>query len=1168
MSRYQLTEAQRRDWLARVQPRFGLSDLALAKEMDLEGAADRGGKDYHKTVAGYVGDFRRGDKRGFTYFFEAPDRLAALAGACHCTPDDLRADLRAVLRVDRVDEGVLWLPGFEDLGPVHFDDGFVFPPVFGPEGRLDADGVRTKLRKTSSLSVHGDPGSGVSTLIRWLVRQAGEDGWRPARWEGHLPRGRAIALLADPDDGLDALERGGGALLSVGDPDGPVGTGTTGAPLPEWLKAGDHRLIRARPGGLLLGPVDVPWVREFVARVSRRAGKRMKLSGLDDRALSAIVELRVGPEEAGLRLREHVEASSRPPLRRLEQAARRRLEARGEDDAGLAAFDAWFPDLALAALRDPALDPVALVDGTVLAEARRQFASTSRVPADTDLLRACLPHLTGEASLNALRGSGLLSEAGGRTSVRLLGMIASSVAERVRDDPAVLRRCLVERHAALLRAVANTSRGPVALVTGLERLDAPSLALALAALDADWLRGLPWTPRLAARMVAVAEVAGHGRAIRQALKKLDGVRKADAHAFVRGNPNIKAAQDRIIASSDSPLRVLLAETPLPPLDLLAASWRDVGRELGIDVPEPTPARVRLARALHLARPEDLVDPAVWDELPAELGYPPSWFEVARRNVVVARIVLDPRSRRVGPRATDSRKRGPEDFLVGAPVAAEIIPWLARTALAYVEELYGPHPELAWMLVSSQIKPLAPVLAGRDRTLTAALRQAAADWAVVALSEVEPRGAEAMGTTIAGLVPLLRAMPEQERASWLRTPGGRVGPLWREAVEAGVPTSDLLSLWQDTVGGRVSWPTPTEGDHAGDAIGYARSVLMPFVLANVDVGALRDAAVLPTRLGDLDADAFAALAATPNTRRWIWSNASGLGHDEPFWRLLEERTYAPWHFDVLEVLAQGGLLRLVLQGANATSDDGTRERRKGDQAGIGAALAGLPSAGLPMLRWELLVRSALLAAVPVDALWHAVSAPVLSDVPACYPADKPGGWGPRKTVAMLIQVLQHADAARIRGWLVTSADALDTRAFVDVWKGAGLTAQELNRLLAARTGARVGEALVPALLREDASAIGRLLDDARTRDATLHAVVTDPELRARLSGALAAAGAPLEVDTLKRLLRSGDIEAFALLDEAAAGWPPETRRVLWQRVAGCASDDDRLRAWTRLAALGA
>ncbi len=157
--RYLLTEAQRRDWLARLQPRFGLSNLALAKEMDLDSAAERGGKDYHKNVAGYVGDFRNGEKRGLTYFFEAPQRLAALAGALHCTPDDLRADLRAVLRVDRVDEDVLWLPGFEDLGPVHFDDGFVFPPVFSSDGRLDAEGLRAKLRKASTgmVSVPASP---------------------------------------------------------------------------------------------------------------------------------------------------------------------------------------------------------------------------------------------------------------------------------------------------------------------------------------------------------------------------------------------------------------------------------------------------------------------------------------------------------------------------------------------------------------------------------------------------------------------------------------------------------------------------------------------------------------------------------------------------------------------------------------------------------------------------------------------------------------------------------------------------------------------------------------------------------------------------------------------------------------------------------------------------
>ena len=127
MSRYMLTEAQRRDWVARLQPRFGVSDLMLAKEMDLDSVAERGGKDYHKNVAGYVGDFRRGEKRGLTYFFEVPHRLMALAGVLRCTADDLRADLRAVLRVDRVDDDVLWLPGFEDLGPVHFDDGFALP---------------------------------------------------------------------------------------------------------------------------------------------------------------------------------------------------------------------------------------------------------------------------------------------------------------------------------------------------------------------------------------------------------------------------------------------------------------------------------------------------------------------------------------------------------------------------------------------------------------------------------------------------------------------------------------------------------------------------------------------------------------------------------------------------------------------------------------------------------------------------------------------------------------------------------------------------------------------------------------------------------------------------------------------------------------------------------
>lgn len=43
--------------------------------------------------------------------------------------------------------------------------------------------------------------------------------------------------------------------------------------------------------------------------------------------------------------------------------------------------------------------------GSVLAEARRQLASTPLMPAELDLLRGCLPALNGGASLSALRGA-------------------------------------------------------------------------------------------------------------------------------------------------------------------------------------------------------------------------------------------------------------------------------------------------------------------------------------------------------------------------------------------------------------------------------------------------------------------------------------------------------------------------------------------------------------------------------------------------------------------------------------------------------------------------------------------------------------------------------------------------------------------------------------------
>ncbi len=1167
MSRYQLTDAQRRDWEALVERRFQQrNNFALAKEMDLDPAGNRGGKDYHKNVSGYIGDFRRGEKRGLTYFFETQSRLVALAAACGCTAEDLHTDLRTVLRVDRIDDDFLWLSGFEDLGPVHFDDGFVLPPVFGPTDRLDAPGLLARLHKATSRSssVSGDAGAGVSTLIRWLVRQSVGEGWRPARWEGELPSGRAIVLAADPDDGLDDLQRRGGGGFAAK------------RTLQEWLQEGQHRLVRANSGGLWIGPVDLPWLKAFGSRVQQRAGKRLKFGSLNDHVLAEIAEARVGPEEAGLRIRDRMDAvgaTRNPPssLKRLEAAARRRLHARDESDAGLAAFTAWFPDFTLETLRDPENDPVALINGSVLVEAGRLLTHTQRLPPELDLLRACLPILTGEASLAALRGSGLLAEAAGKSRVRLLGYAAPALAERVRDDATILRRCLVERHRSLLRAVAATPTGPAAIVTALDRLDAPSLMLATAMPDADWLRGLVWTERLVARVLAIAELTGIGQNLREALRKLDKVLDDDAQLFDPLNPKVQEERKRRLASADSPLRVPLAEAQLPSLDIMAVCWREVGVELGISVPDPTPARMQQARALHLARREDLVDPSVWDSLPHPLGFPPCWFEVARHDLEVAKVALNPKPERPSTQGNDRRKIGSKDLLADASVAAALIPWLSRSALEYL----GKKDPNDWIKVSAQLRPLASVR--RDPAIAEALRQAVRDWETIACSEDEPRDIEDLNQAIEGLVSLLRAMPQSHRVAWLRTPGGHVGPLWREAVEAGVPDQDLLALWQGTLDGSVRWPAPWSvsagGEHVGKTVEHARELLFPMLLAHVDVAALEGAGVLPARPQDLAPQDFAKAAKTPNTRTWIWSKLEGIDDEEPFWRLLEDKASGNSHFDLLEGMPSKGkpgeLHRLLAHGwllSNETRES-IRTFRKLDRTGIVDVLTRLPSATLSAAKWELLVRAALLSQVPTNILWHALASPPLKDLPMSYAGKKPGGWGPRHTIATLILMLQQDDPMRVRTWLLQTAGALDEREYADIWRDSDLSAAELRKLLSTRTGETIGEGLVPALLRKDADAIGPLLNDPRTREATLHALTTDPDLRVELRSALATAGSAPEADTLKRLLGSEGVEPFSLLDEASANWSIDERRTLWRRVAGCAREDDQRRAWKRLVALG-
>lgn len=1172
MSRYLLTDAQRRDWTHRLQARFAMSDLELARRMDLDTAIDRGGKDYNKTVAGYVGDFRRGDKRGLTYFFESQPRLAALAGAIGCNHDDLRSHMKTVLRLDRVDEDLLWLSGFEDLGPVSFDDGFVFPPLFSSDARIDAEGLSRMARTSPSgiIAISGAPGSGVTTILQWLLRRAAEDGWRAARWDGQLPRGRAIALLADPDDGLETLERedelARGAAPGTSDVPGRHAVG-----LATWVKSGGHRVIRAQRGGLSLAPVDILWLRAFVERVSVQAGKRLNVTKLNDGVLHEIAQLRVGPEEAGIRLRERLEGRNRPPVRALEEAARRRLRAKHHEEGGLSAFETWFPELALAALRDRAVDPVALVDGSAVAAARRQLEEQLPGLANAELLRTCLPALTGEGSLRALRGANLVSEAGGVTTVRLIGMVAVDIADRVRDDPSVLRRCVIAGDTLLLRAVAGTIGGPAALVSALEQLDAPSLKAAFERNEADWIRTLPMTDRLVARLVATAELTGEGHRVRRVLKRLEQHWPRSGSTFT-DDATTDAMLSQRLADARSGIGTLLSNAPLPSLELLASCWHDAARELGLSSTALKPEQVRLARALHLARREDLVDAEVWNLVPPDLGYPASWFELAQSDVNVARIALDPSTRVIPPDASAYKLHGPRDILNGATVAHEMVPWLARRALEHLRAKVSQEDGDRWKHVRTLLQPIAPVVAGRDRVMAALLRQVAEEWIAAANAEHLPRTAEAMRTTIAGLLPVLRAVSERDRVACLRTPEGRIGPLWREALEAGVPTPAIRSLWTDTAAGRVVWPVPVWGTHKGDGLAQARAELTPFVLRNLEPPELIELEVLTPSPADLNEETFQMIAGIPNMRRWIWSGITTLDDSGSFWRLLEEPRYSSARMATAHANRNGrvlgGVMAMVLQAVFASvvaeeTKDGDCSRA--DREGIQQALV-LPMSTLTLPRWELLVRAAILASVPVEALWHTVNEPLLHDIPARNANERPSAWGPRKTVAELVTLLQRHDRPRIRPWLIASAAALDHREFIHIWRDADLSQAELNRLLAARTGDRVGDGLVPALLHLAPEQLSDRLADPRTREATLHAAANDPDLRPQLPSAIASAGSAPAMDTLKLLLRNADLEAFALLDDACAAWPIEQQRTLWTRVAACAEEADRRRAWRRLTTL--
>lgn len=1206
MPRAPFTPAQTRDWQARMRVRLpDEKDLRLARRMELESDTPREATDYDKTVAGYLGELRRGEARALTWFLDHDKRLVALARVCGCRPEDFRSDLAAVEASELGPLDLLWWSGFEDLGPVALGEGFVLPPVSGEQGgRLNEEGLRKLLTDKAEIRVDGAPGAGVSTLLRWLATQAEAMGWRAVRWDGVMPTGRSLIVLADSDEGLEEAAR------------------RAGTPLADWLKAGDRRLLRRAPGGVRVGPVDLPWLREWTQRLAARAGRRLKLGGIGDRELEGLVGL--GPEEAGLRVRDRIEPTRGGTAGILLAAAKRRLAALDHPADGLAHLDRWLPELYLRLLREPEGDATALLDETLLREVGRLVEALPLSGPDRDLLRSALPLVDGAAARLALRRARLLDERGGRSRLRLAGLIAPLAAPRIRDDPALLRRSLARRDGHALQAVLETVGGADAIVAALATLEAPGLRLALSEPPARWRAELPWTPSLLARWLALVELDGRGDEQREAMEKLD---ETWADAPMYRTTLMSGIRATLIAKATSPLHGL--QGPLPDLDLLATAWAEVARELGLVEPPPERKQLRWLRAIHFAAAEDLRDPGVWGRTPDELLTPPGWSDAVRADPDVARAAL---SRAAGQSTRGHRALWVEAMASlcerAADEAGEILGrHLDDARVAFEAALDGLFVEdedaqdgfglrqtpqirlsFAWSCLARELELLPRLLdrLRRPERLRPVLAAAAAAWKGTALREVPVFTEEPFAADQAGLLELLRTLSEDERAAWLRAPSGTPGPLAPVLARVGVPSDALIALFRELESGAVPWPaTAPRRELGGEAeVDPQRPAWLRLLSATLP----------PERLAELGVEeaTWAQLAGTSSLRgegedgearrRWIWSLHHDLSPGDPIWGLVEGSPYkgTPWGF--IEAMgAPGGaeatarqqpeagppstffgLVGGLLGEAIAAEFVNPKRRRvlELDRGHLERALrAGSGGAALGLDRWAALARAALLAEVAEDALWSLLDLEL-------EPASKAGSKGPTPaaTVAVLARRLSGVDDLRLRAWMSAHVSRygalLDQPELVDRW--ADHAPGTLRKLLSAQPGEEVGAGLAHALLGRAPSEIVPLLADPRTRTATLQALSRDPGLRPALTPSLAQLGAPPSAAALQAVLRLEDPDPIELLGEASQGWSVEARRALWRQVAGLAvpvqrkrrdilrPPDRRLRAraWEKLAALEA
>ena len=654
-SSYDLTPTQISRWQSAIDPLF--TPHATYMELAENIARPHGTKP--KTIAGYIGEFRKGHPRALRYFLGEHRRLVRLASALgNTSADEILQTWADLHSIEEPPPDSFYLAGFEDWGPVRIDEGLLPPPLLRGGIPLKIGDLELEIVKRieAGLTIAASPDAGATSLVRLLAYWASRAGWTPTWWRDGtpLPQQPGSLLIIDnwgtrPSDRAIEEWKGetGHGLIEVL----PAVTGhhhrfqrthsvvkqKTRLVEPTEIRLFErtprrHLLPDQRSAWMLICPVDDEWIDTYrdqlMALATPMWRRRLKKLSLRQakQTLSTMVE--PGPGVGGALLRQLSEGRESStaqwgPQQWLE-AGKRRLRANGHQQqlTNLESLATWPLDLIEHELREaPRSDFQAMTKERSFEEAKSIIDGLSLPHAQRVALYRLLPAASTDASLQLLELAGLarLQESGTGDHVRERSLLLPALASRALDDEEIIRLAAVRGWDDLLQLIARSAEGATAIAESLDSMEVLELAAAVADrnshLQTAWLQSLPWCQESITRFLAIRILLHEGRHYGITLDDEVALHKAGPHLVV---PEIGVLRE-LVAS-------VPPDAPRPTLEALLTCCKVFARDLGLRTAQVTPEVARLLLSIALPDPADAADDELTQSASRRLLLPERWLE--------------------------------------------------------------------------------------------------------------------------------------------------------------------------------------------------------------------------------------------------------------------------------------------------------------------------------------------------------------------------------------------------------------------------------------------------------------------------------------------------------------------------------------------------------------